>query len=74
MMGEGGPQSPDSPGGGADTSEQEEKGAKESEEGAAVNEGEGSGSESGLDDSVRRRPPLKRQITRNQSDPKILPV
>ena len=69
MMGEGGPHSPDSQGGGAATSEERAesgKGAK-SEEGASSE-----GAESG--DPVRRRPPLKRQITRNQSDPKILPV
>ena len=57
-MGEGGPHSPDSEGGGAGGSA---KGVKSEE-----------GGESG--ESVRRRPPLKRQITRNQSDPKILPV
>merc|ERR1719500_248859 len=62
MMGEGGPHSPDSEGGGAGgTSEESGKGAKSDE-----------GGESG--ESVRRRPPLKRQITRNQSDPKILPT
>ena len=61
MMGEGGPHSPDSEGGA-----ESGKGAK-SEEGT-----KSEGAESG--DSVRRRPPLKRQITRNQSDPKILPV
>ena len=61
-MGEGGPHSPDSEGGGAGgTSEESGKGVKSDE-----------GGESG--ESVRRRPPLKRQITRNQSDPKILPV
>ena len=64
MMGEGGPHSPDSEGGGGATSE----GGAESGKGAKSDEGVESG------DSVRRRPPLKRQITRNQSDPKILPV
>ena len=69
MMGEGGPHSPDSEGGGEATSE----GGAESGKGAKSEEGTKSeGVESG--DSVRRRPPLKRQITRNQSDPKILPV
>ena len=60
-MGEGGPHSPDSEGGAAATSEE----GAESGKGAKSDEG---------DESVRRRPPLKRQITRNQSDPKILPV
>ena len=64
MMGEGGPHSPDSEGGVAATSEE----GAESGKGAKNEEGGESG------DSVRRRPPLKRQITRNQSDPKILPV
>ena len=69
MMGEGGPHSPDSPNGGAATGEE----GAESGNGAKSEEGTKSeGAESG--DSVRRRPPLKRQITRNQSDPKILPV
>ena len=63
-MGEGGPHSPDSPDGGAAAGEE----GAESGKGAKSEEGVESG------DSVRRRPPLKRQITRNQSDPKILPV
>lgn len=66
MMGEGGPHSIDSPDEGAEEGAESGKGAK-SEEGTKSD-----GVESG--DSVRRRPPLKRQITRNQSDPKILPV
>ena len=64
MMGEGGPHSPDSLGGGAAVSDE----AAESGKGAKSDEGVASG------EPVRRRPPLKRQITRNQSDPKILPV
>ena len=77
MMGEGAPHSPENPDDPNVCVGETKSGSQPKSE--VMGAGSGCEEEERLasfevENSIRRRPPLKRQITRNQSDPKILPV
>ena len=77
MMGEGAPHSPENPDDPNVCVGETKSGSQPKSE--VMGAGNGCEEEERLasfevENSIRRRPPLKRQITRNQSDPKILPV